>query len=63
MMYCMQLLPEVFSAKDRSTGNGLTATRIFGIMTRPLFRDYCTVLCCSHVRACLGTHNCSICEP
>jgi hypothetical protein len=29
--------PEVFPAKDRGTGNGLTATatRLFGVMVRP----------------------------
>ena len=29
--------PELFPAKDRGTGNGLTATatRVFGIMVRP----------------------------
>jgi hypothetical protein len=29
--------PEIFPAKDRGTGNGLTATaaRLFGVMVRP----------------------------
>ena len=39
--------PEVFPAKDRGTGNGLTATaaRVFGVMVRPSERglNLCSV--------------------
>jgi hypothetical protein len=39
--------PEVFPAKDRGTGNGLTATaaRLFGVMVRPSEKglDLCSV--------------------
>ncbi len=61
--------PEVFPAKDRGTGNGLTATaaRVFGVMVRSLQRfNFCsatkllTHLLPRHV--CPGTHNRDICE-
>lgn len=65
--------PEVFPAKDRGTGNGLTATatRVFGVMVRlsekgPQVDLSSVVKLLTHLSShnlCPGAHNCDICEP
>jgi hypothetical protein len=71
MMYAVlySASPEVFPAKDRGTGNGLTATamRLFGVMVRPSEKGLklCSVaklLTHLSLRICPGAHNCDICE-
>jgi hypothetical protein len=53
--------PEIFPAKDRGTGNGLTSTaaRVFGVMVR--FYLYSRAASAYHSRL-LGPHHCAICK-
>ena len=62
--------PELFPAKDRGTGNGLTATatRVFGILVRRFSFPLSTFVVLRFALMTIicpfpGAHHCLVCEP
>lgn len=55
---------EIFPAKDRGTGNGLTATatRVFGVMVRFPLYTLALALVCNLPTSFIGTRHCVVCE-
>lgn len=54
--------PEIFPAKDRGTGNGLTAmaTRLFGILVNSTFLSFTACYTKCHTS---GTYHCLVRQP